>query len=340
MKILLVQTSFLGDTVLSTPVIAGLRSLYPQSNIWMMTTKAASEVIKRDPLLAGVIAYDKRGRDAGISGLLGVIRTVRAHRFDRIYSLHRSYRTALLIGASGCRNRIGFNEAGCSFLYSDTVARIPDSEKSGEHDVIRNLRILSAEKSPEELPQDLRLTAPEELEISPILSENKGNLPGAFVLFPGSVWKTKRWKWEGFREVAEHYIKLGRQVVIAGSPEETEICNRVAQDLKALNVAGKTSAADVLYLISKAALVVCNDSFPLHVASAFKVPTTVIFCATSPEFGFGPWNDRAEVVEMQGLECKPCRRHGSQRCPTGTEACMRDLESRTVIESTERVLAL
>ncbi|MCJ7773738.1 MAG: hypothetical protein MUP22_11475, partial [Desulfobacterales bacterium] len=72
MKILLVQTSFLGDTILSTPVIAGLKKIYPDAKIWMMTTPLSSQLVIRDPLLEGVITFDKRGTDAGFRGLLNM----------------------------------------------------------------------------------------------------------------------------------------------------------------------------------------------------------------------------------------------------------------------------
>jgi heptosyltransferase-2 len=61
----------------------------------------------------------------------------------------------------------------------------------------------------------------------------------------------------------------------------------------------------------------------LHMASAFRIPTVAVFCATAPEFGFGPWeNPESVVVQDATLPCKPCGRHGSNRCPNGTEACM------------------
>ena len=68
MKILLVQNAFLGDVILSTPVIAGIHKLYPEAELWMMTTPAARELVERDPLLAGVITFDKRGAERGFLG--------------------------------------------------------------------------------------------------------------------------------------------------------------------------------------------------------------------------------------------------------------------------------
>jgi len=85
-------------------------------------------------------------------------------------------------------------------------------------------------------------------------------------------------------------------------------------------------------------LVICNDSMALHMASAFKVPNVAVFCATSPEFGFGPWeNPKSAVVQDDTLACKPCRRHGSNRCPNGTEACM-TIDAQKVIDACAGIL--
>ncbi|MCK4728814.1 MAG: glycosyltransferase family 9 protein, partial [Desulfobacterales bacterium] len=119
MRILLVQTSFLGDTILSTPVISAIKKIYPDTELWMMTTPLASSLVVRDPLLAGVLTYDKRGKDAGVSGLLRMERRIRAMRFDRVYSLHRSSRTSMLLWLCGIPVRIGFANAKLSFLYHE-----------------------------------------------------------------------------------------------------------------------------------------------------------------------------------------------------------------------------
>ncbi|MCK5540435.1 MAG: hypothetical protein KAI69_05855, partial [Deltaproteobacteria bacterium] len=83
---------------------------------------------------------------------------------------------------------------------------------------------------------------------------------------------------------------------------------------------------------------ICNDSMALHMASACKIPTVAIFCATIPQFGFGPWQNRAVIVEKKDLDCRPCARHGSRQCPNQTRACMDDLPATAVIEAIESIL--
>jgi len=324
MKILIVQTAFLGDTVLSTPVIGALRSRYPGAEIWFMTTPGGVELVRRDPFLTGVIPFDKRGSDSGLRGLWSLARRLRQHRFDRVYALQRSVRTAVLLWLARIPARVGFRSARGATLYTERIGRPTEP-----HDVERNLAILGADRASGD--GELRLFPPPRAEIR---AEVRAALPAPrsyVALAPGSKWRTKRWDPQGYAAVARAYRARGTPVVVVGSPEETAVCAAVASAGGALDLAGKTTVAEFAAIIGEAQMLVCNDSVALHIGSALKVPTVAIFCATSPRFGFGPWRNVAAVVEHTGLACKPCRRHGSARCPTGTEACMRDVAAEQVL---------
>jgi len=331
MRILIVQTSFLGDTILSTPVIAGAKKIYPDAELWMMTTPLSAQLVSRDPLLEGVIAYDKRGEDAGLKGLFAMAGRIRAMGFDLVYALHRSYRTSVLLWLARIPMRIGFKKAKFSFLYHQTVDRNPE-----DHDVIRNLKILKGWKAQATFDCDMRLYAPSAAELGHAARSLLPSAPYA-VLVPGSAWETKQWHVEGFRKTAIYLMGEGFRVVLLGGVEDAATNRRVADGLDVIDLAGKTSISDAMYAVQQAKLVVCNDSMSLHLASAFKIPTVTVFCATSPSLGFGPWKNNARVVEKK-LGCKPCRRHGGRRCPNGTEACMKDVDFSEVVSAIQSVL--
>ncbi len=332
MKILLVQTSFLGDTILSTPVIAGLKKIYPDGKIWMMTTPLSSQLVQRDPLLEGVIAFDKRGNDAGLGGMLKMRRTITRMNFDVVYSLHRSFRTSMLLWLCHIPKRIGFKNARFSRVYHQICKRNPK-----DHDVIRNLFILSTSASLDSLDTTLRLFAPPKEDVDADVVNSLSTLSQYVVMIPGSAWKTKMWHWQGYREVAKYFLDKGYAVVLLGALSDKTVNDKVSNGLNVFDFAGK-SIPDAMYIVKNARLVICNDSMALHMASAFKVPNVAIFCATSPEFGFAPWENNARVVEKTDLSCKPCHRHGKQICPTGTEACMNDLSHEEVIEAARKLL--
>jgi len=267
--------------------------------------------------------------------LLEMARKVKKMKFDRVYSLHRSFRTSILLWLTGIPHRIGCMDAKFPYLYHETRSR-----DFSEHDVIRNLSILKGELDLSSFDMEMRLFAPPEDEVRVDLREKIDGSKPYTVIAPGSVWNTKMWFAEGFRSVAAFLLKKGYRVVLVGATSDEAVCKTVAKDLDVLSVAGKTDISEAMYIVKHAKLVVCNDSMTLHMASAFKIPTVAVFCATSPEFGYGPWKNNAIVVEKQGLHCKPCRPHGSEKCPEGTDACMRELPPDEVIKAIRKVLPL
>ena len=334
MKVLLVQTSFLGDNILSTPVLAGIKSICEPCSIDVVTTKIAASVYEGNPLVRKVLVFDKRDAYRGVTGLFRFAKLLRQEKYDRVYSLHRSARTSCLLWLSGIAERIGFATATLSFLYS-----VRKQRPNALHEVDRNLALLAPEFMPGEESKALHLPVVKSgAEVVKDLAQI--SVTSYAVLVPGSVWATKRWATEEFRKTAEQLIAQGKQVVLLGAPNEVAIAEQVAAELPVVNLTGQTSLPEMFSVVSDASVVVCNDSMSLHVASSFKVPTVVVFCATSPTFGFGPWqNDRARIVEKSGLDCKPCRRHGGNQCPTGTNACMEQVPAAQVLSKIEEVAA-
>jgi heptosyltransferase-2 len=204
--------------------------------------------------------------------------------------------------------------------------------------VIRNLSILAGEISWDRFNTDLRLFAPEVDELSPAIGALMSSLKNYVVCVPGSMWNTKRWSTEGFRDVVKHFIKTGYKVVLSGSPAEKPLLDTIASGMDVINIAGMAKIHDAMYVTRHARLVVCNDSMALHMASAFKVPNVAVFCATSPDFGFSPWKNKSIVVQREDLSCRPCQRHGGNTCPTGTWECINGLPARRVIDAIEALL--
>jgi len=134
-------------------------------------------------------------------------------------------------------------------------------------------------------------------------------------------------------------------VALLGGPDDRELTDSILSPSEIsdslasiLDLVGKLSLQESAGLIREAELVVCNDSAPLHMASAAGVPTVAIFCATTPEMGFGPWRNPHRVVEVKGLECRPCGRHGGNSCPLGTSDCIKGISVEEVFRSAGELL--
>lgn len=331
MKILIIQTGFLGDIILSTPVIKGVKTLYPESEIYFLTTPLGRLLIENDPLIKKVLVYDKRGKEKGLSGVFKIVKKINNLNFDRVYCLHKSYRTSFMLFLTKIPHKTGFKKAKLSFIYD-----VSEPRNIKDHDAIRNLSILSSETDITHLKQDLRLFSPIETEINPELKTLKDSK--YILLSPGSAWKTKIWHSKGYNETAKHFENKGYKIVVTGAEAEKKICEKVCENTKALNFCGKLNLLELKFVVSNAKLAICNDSMALHMASALKTPCVSIFCSTIPEFGYGPWKNKSIVVEKK-LNCRPCGRHGHNKCPLNTEECMK-IDSSEVITASEKLLGI
>src|SRR6266566_3145018 len=136
--LLVAQTSFLGDVVLTTPLVSALRRRLMPRRLALLVRPEAVPLVAGHPDIDQVLVDDKRGADRGALGWLGTARRLRAERFEVAVSPHRSLRTALVLAAAGIPRRVGFRESRGARLFHERVPR-----DRGRHDVERNLALLA-----------------------------------------------------------------------------------------------------------------------------------------------------------------------------------------------------
>ncbi len=158
------------------------------------------------------------------------------------------------------------------------------------------------------------------------------------ILAPGSVWPTKMWTSEGYRETARALLHDGFRVLLTGAPNEVEICKSIEKEVPGVvSIAGRTDLFESAQILSFANLLICNDSGAMHLAAAAGVPTVSIFGPTVLKFGYRPWQNRAKV-ESVALSCRPCGKHGAVKCPIGTHDCMKKVDSERVVNAARNLL--
>lgn len=325
MRILIAQTSFLGDVVLSTPVFAALRRHYPDAHITVLVRPESADILDGHPHVDAVLTDDKRNRERGL-GSLRVLRKLRAGRFDMALALHKSFRTAWLLAAAGIPRRIGFRQSAGWFLYHRHVRFDP-----ARHAVERNLAILTGC----DIDANGAVTRPF-VACPPAATARLRTLLDAHgvaadarlvAVAPGSAWATKRWTVDGYAALLGDLQRdLGATPLLLGGPGDAAYADAVARAAggSVVNLVGQTDLGMLTAAIDRSRLLVTNDSAPLHIAVARGTPVVAIFGPTTPAQGFGPYTDRACVVQRE-LSCRPCSRHGGPRCPIGTHACMREI---------------
>jgi heptosyltransferase-2 len=335
---LIIQTAFIGDTILTTPLIAELAGRGP---VDIVTTPVAATLLQNNPGLREVFVFDKRDAQRGIGGLWSMARTIRRHRaahatgVDRTvaYLAQGSTRSAVLAVLAGVHERVGFATSPARSMYTKRVPYIEN-----QHHAARLWRLAfptepRAEPRPERLRPRLYPGAAEQSAVHDLLLEH--GISGPFVaLAPGSVWATKRWPY--YAELARRVSQRLPVVVIGGKDDEEHahtIAAAVAPDRFASAV-GRLSLLGSAELIGRARALVSNDSSPTHMASAMGTPTITIFGPTVPDFGFGPLAPRSAAAGHPELDCRPCDRHGPRECPLGHWRCMRELG----VDDVERLL--
>ena len=315
---LVIQTSFLGDTVLTTPLIARLAET---GAVDVLVTPAAAGLLANDPAIRETIIYDKRGRDRSVAGFARLARALRAKRYDAIYLAQGSARSGALALAARSPRRVGFEGSAGRAFYTNRI-----SAPLGLHHAEKLFTLGSAGGGRPYSRDDLRPRLyPGDVERGAVdtllrLAGHQGEPLIAFA--PGSVWATKRWP---------HYPALARllggraRIVVIGAKEDASLATEIARaagNASVIDATGKLTLLASAELIGRVRVIVSNDSSPLHLASAMGTPTVAIFGPTVPAFGFGPLAARSAIVEDDLLACRPCDRHGPRRCPLGHWKCM------------------
>jgi len=341
---LVVQTSFLGDVVLTTPLIAELAKRGPTD---VLTTRPGSEILSGNPAIRNLFVYDKRDGDKGVRGFSRIVGQVRrAGRYgtvspsenapksstiyDAAYLAQGSIRSGLLALAAGVRHRIGFDTSSGKAFYTERVRYDPS-----RHHAERLWSLAMSDCADPPTAEQIRPRLyPGEDERSAVdaLLAPAGIVAPFIVLAPGSAWGTKRWPF--YPELAA-LIAPQFPIVVVGGRGEVETADAIVASVepgRAMSTAGRLSLLASAEMIRRAAALVGNDSAPQHLASAMGTPTVTLFGPTTPDFGFGPLAPGSVTVGVTDLACRPCDRHGPMRCPLGHWRCMRELSSRHVYE--------
>ena len=318
MRILIIHTAFIGDIVLSTPLIKKIKDTYPDSDITYVTTPSGEAILKNNPHLNNIIVYDKRGEHKGISGVWQLGKRLRYENFNMVITPHRYLRSSILSWLSRSPIRKGYDIASGSCLFTEKIKY--DRTK---HEVEKLLSFVDPENK-KRYEIELYPGKKEKMKGDNLWKENLLEDKKVVVLAPGSKWFTKQWPVEYFNKLAESLKKLSnvRLIVVGGKDE----INLPIEKENIIDMRGKTSLLELADILSRADVVVTNDSSPIHIASAFKKPKIfALFGPTIEKFGFFPWSLNSKVFQVDGLKCRPCGIHGGKSCPEKHFKCMRDI---------------
>ena len=335
-KFLIIQTAFIGDAILTLPMIQKLKELNPECLIDVIAIPQTAVIFTHSAAVNEVHVFDKHGKHKGLFETYRFGKFLAKRNYARIYSPHRSARTSLLVMLSRVKETYGFNRNALRHIYK----HLADYTKS-DHEVKRNLNLIQYPPENDNWKILPELNIPEETEnkINNII-EGIGGSKNFAAVAPGSIWKTKRYPQEYMEEIVRHLSDRFDMVFIIGGEQDTEICgileNKVSEKSKSL--AGKLNLIEAVTLLRKVKLLVSNDSAPAHLGMCADIPVLMIYCSTVPDFGFYPYNRKSYFLSYDDLFCKPCGIHGFDKCPLDNFECGYNLKPEIVIKKIEEMI--
>lgn len=324
LRILLTRLRYLGDVILTTPVIASLKRRYPQASIHYLVEKYYAPVLLNNPYLDEIIELEKG------CGSISAVRLMRRRKFTAALDLFYNPRSSLLLYLAGIPIRIGGSRRWRRRLYTKTYSVPADVKSAVEHHMYP-LGFLDAGDG-DTMPR-IYLTEKERDEgaghLDRILGDYSEN-DTVVALHPGGTWPSKRWPVGSFADLARWLAEAmqARVIVITGPGEEGiagAVADRSDGSARVMDVKPLRTLASVL---ERCSAVVANDGGVLHMSAALGRPTVGVFGPTEtgiwfPYSGKGPF----EVVSS-GVDCSPCHLHhcDDMRCLDGIKP--REVQSR------------
>ncbi len=330
--------NWLGDAVLTTPALGSLRSACPDVKVTLAANPAVADLFRHHPDVDRILVYDKTGRHGGAIGMARMAGLLRRERFDAALLLQNAFDAALLAFLAGIPWRMGYARDARRFLLTRAVP-VTD-EILALHHADYYLRLLTELGLPRPATSELRLRVSADEQVAMrarLLAEGAAEGRPILGINPGATFgSAKRWFPDRFAAVADALAEeWGASVVLMGSVSEMPLAAEieVAMGRRPVNLAGRTTVRELMALLSLCAFLVTNDSGPMHIGAAFRVPLVAIFGPTDWR-ATSPWTSLAKIVRVD-VDCSPCRK---RECDRGHE-CMVGVTAEMVVSAARSLRA-
>ncbi len=349
-KILVMETGLIGELLVTTPTLRAVKRAYPGSSITVLVSPGSAPILVGNPAVSRLLPLRKDERTG--MGFFRVASWIRSQRFDLILVLHTSFRSAMLAALGRGRIRAGLSCEGRGWFLNPRTPRDRTAYEVDEH--LRVAGLLGIESDGREL--DLFLTDAERAEArellaaafpdAPLSGTHPGDGPAGrsrslpFVgLHPGASREIRRWPAERFAELGHRILESGRaHPFYVFGPREVDLATTVRawyerNELPAPAIIEPSSVRMLGALFAHAAAVVTNNTGPMHVATAVRVPGVFIHGPTPVDRWHPPYPGNEAVYG--DVECRPC---DSPRCRMDSLLCMEAVSVDRVYDALTRVL--
>lgn len=338
-NILVIRTAYIGDVIMTLPLLKPLKERFKNSRITFLTSAKAEGVLQNNPYIDEIITYDPFWFYPTVwGGYFKFIKGLKERAFDIVIESRGDIRELLLL-VMPLKSfiKISYGVGGGGFLLTDVVP-----SKGRNHRVEYHLDIAKCLgcDTRSNMEWGVYLNDAEEKRISSMLnSEGLCDNDTIVAIHPGARKDLKCWSPEGYAAVADAIInEFGFPVLLTGTPEEIPLVKKVEGMMlnKPVVIAGKTKLRELAGILDRCALFICNDSSPMHIAAAMKTPTVAVF-GPSKSLETGPYGNIYRVVEKDF----PCRYNCDENTCRHTvyKECMKTITPDDVYSAVHEILS-
>jgi heptosyltransferase-2 len=333
-RILVIAPNWIGDAVMSQPLLAAIKASYPNAAIDVLATPWVAPVYRACSEVAEIIEADLRHGQLQWGLRRALAAQIKKRKYASCYVLPNSLKSALIPWLANIPVRIGYQGELRRFLLTETKANSPKTQRIPMVEHYANLCAPSGNLN-------TTINPPYLVPMASALESARARLQAAgiqtdalVVLCPGAEYgPSKRWPAAYFAVLAQSILnaKPAASLVLLGSPSDRAIGDTIvssaASQSHTFNWCGATSLDEAIAIISLCSKVVSNDSGLMHIAAALQVPQVAIFGSSDPSHT-PPNSVKATIISLH-LPCSPCHQ---RECPLGHLNCLNQI-------SPERVFA-
>lgn len=347
-KILISKLRHHGDVLLSTPVFSILKNHFPSAYIDAHIYKDSFPVLEGNSCIRKYWLVDREWKNMSAiqryKKEMHLLRSIRAEKYDLVINLTEGDRGAIAAFVSNARIRIGYDSEGTGmwrknqcYTHLTRICHKPRHAVEKNLDVLRCLGIFPAEKE-----KNLEFFIPYESMENVLLHLHTRNWnPSSFIIVhPVSRWSFKCLPVATVSNLIKHLLSFGNRIILTSSAREEEltmnqeILNTLPKSNSIWNLSGRLSMKEFAALLKLASLLITIDSFPLHLASALRIPVVAAFGPTS-DVTWSPWRHSQSQIVTGSASCRPCYMAGcggSRR-----SACLEEITVDTLVEAIHKV---
>jgi heptosyltransferase-1 len=332
-RILIVKLSSFGDVLHALPTLEALRDANPLAHItWLVEAAYAPLLSGHEVWVAPRLRPAEFWSGSNPAALRRLLYQLRTRPFDLVVDVQGLLKSAVWVALAKSPRKVGYDRTR-ELSYLALTERVPPFDPEA-HAVWRYLNLARYLGVPPTLPR-FRLGLDAAADTSALLlADNDRPLA---VLHPGARWASKLWPPASWASLSEWFHAQGFQVAVTGSAADQELAAGIVGQSQArlLNLAGRTSLAQLAGILRQARLAVTTDTGAMHLAAALGTPVAALFGPTAP-WRTGPFGPGHRVVRL-GLPCSPCfkRQCSDPRCLTDLTPEMIEAECEKILSQTE-----